>query len=301
MNTPRWPRTLLVLERWERCDVQRWPITENTFLEYDFAVVNPIQLDDAGWEDLPNLPIVPIRYQSQAQLFPRLIDLGQLDRHARMDLFERHVSLHSFAQVFYFCVLLKSAAPAVGVAGHLARQMQQYDAVRRMYDVVRVHDARVLQHLDWILSGEQWEALLGPIDRLAWPQECPNWTHREKTSLATTAPSHLTFSADQWRQILRLSELNQCLARLGRLIPDLEKSNSTAQKVDRLLVKALQTYGLRDRRDRALFVEQAFQFGEGIHEQQEVRRKLERACEGEASYVGLCAEMTTPLRPLAGA
>ncbi|PPV00314.1 hypothetical protein XpopCFBP1817_00840 [Xanthomonas populi] len=288
-------------ERWERRDMQRWPITENTFLEYDFAVVNPIQLDDAGWEDLPNLPIVPGRYQSQAQLFPRLIDLGQLERHARMDLFQRHDALHSLAQVFYFSVLLKSAAPAADVAVHLARQMQQYDAVRRTHDVVRLHDARVLEHLDWMLSDEQWQALLGPIDRLAWPQESPIWTHRETTSLVTTAPARLTFSAEQWPQMLRVSELNQCLARLARLIPTMEKSAGTAQKVDRLLVKALQTHGLRDRADRALFVEQAFQFGEGIHEQQEVRRNLERACEGEASYVGLCADMTTPLRPRTGA
>ncbi|QGH66034.1 DUF4123 domain-containing protein [Xanthomonas oryzae pv. oryzicola] len=300
MNTPPARQISPVQGRWGPPDVNAWDLTENTFLAYDFAILNPIQLDGILWQDLPNTAIVPLRYRSQEQLFPRLIALGQLDRQARMDLFQRHLSLASAAQTDYFCLLLRCSLPGVDVARHFARQMEQYDPRRMQQDVLRLHDPRVLRHLDWILTQAQWDNVLGPIERVAWPLAALQWVHRDHDATAHTSSNRLVLAEHQWAQVVRLAEVNQCLLVLQRRLPDLEVQASVSARVDRLLAKAAQVHGLQDRADRILFVEQAFQFGDQIHGQPVLREALARAGGGEASYIGLCAEMMEPLQQRPG-
>jgi len=267
-------------------------LNEATQRTYPYALINPLQVDEAEWRDLPSEPVVPQRFKGQAELFPRLVELHRMDELALADLAGRAQRWETECGTPYFCSLLQAQADADTVRDHLAKQMTQYHHARRAYDIVRLYDPRVLWHLNWLLEPAQWESLLGPLQRWAWPVFDGTWQSREHAPQTNDAQSsRLLFSPPQWDTLLRLGDINETLKRLRRDAPDLPQDAALARRIDALLDRAWTVHSLAESSDRQLYAEQAVRFHRDIHAHQELRACLALAQTGERTYVGACRHL----------
>lgn len=44
-------------------------LDSRNFLAFQYAVINPLQVDEEAWADLETVPLVPDRYREQVHLF----------------------------------------------------------------------------------------------------------------------------------------------------------------------------------------------------------------------------------------
>ena len=266
-------------------------LDEATFRSYPYALINPLQVDETEWQDLRTEPVVPQRFRGQAELFPRLAQLHGMDERARDLLLARARRWEAECGTPYFSSLLRTQAEPARVRDHLAKQMVQYHHARRAYDVVRLHDPRVLWHLDWLLDASQWASLLGPVQHWVWPTVEGAWQVREPAPGANDVQSRLLFSPKQWDTLLRLGDINETLKHLRRHAPQVLIDAALARRIDGLIEKAWMLYRLADSSDRRLYAEQAVRFHADIHAHPELRACLARAQAGELSYVGACRHL----------
>ncbi|WGS49984.1 DUF4123 domain-containing protein [Paraburkholderia sp. D15] len=278
-------------------------LDETTFRSYPYALINPLQVDDTEWRDLRSEPIVPPRFKDQAELFPRLVELYDMDERGRDDLLARARRWEAECGTPYFCSLLHSQAEPARVREHLARQMVQYHHARRDYDVVRLHDPRVLWHLNWLLGASQWASLLGPVQRWAWPTADGAWQSREQTAAAHSprdaqepqephdGHARLLLAPKQWDTLLRLGDINETLKHLRRRAPQVPVDAALARRIDASIEIAWTQHRLADASDRQLYAEQAVRFHADIHAHPELLACLARAQAGELSYVGACRHL----------
>ncbi|MET5019931.1 hypothetical protein AAHH78_33000, partial [Burkholderia pseudomallei] len=105
-------------------------------------------------------PLVPDRYREQEHHFPRLVSLTPLVANARADLLARAQQWDREYDDPYFSTLLHKKKDIDFIRTHLIAQMEKYHLARREYDVIRLHDPKVLRLFSWLLSADQWESLL---------------------------------------------------------------------------------------------------------------------------------------------
>jgi hypothetical protein len=244
-----------------------------------------------AWGDLVSLPIVPDRYRDQPHLFPQLVELEQMDEHARMGLLDRARRWVENHGTPYFSALLQTSTSAERLRRHLANQMDRYHFARRQYDVIRLHDPKVFRHMRWLLDAHQWETLLGPIDSWAWLEPAGSWQRRDRDRDVTNIAAQIRLSPGQWISLLRVGEINQSLARLSRVAPEIPDDAKLAQQLDALLGEAWGTYQLEDRTDRLLFAEQAVRFHPRIHQHPQLQERLQRVHAPELTYAGACIDL----------
>ncbi len=267
------------------------PLLDATeFRSYAYALINPLQVDESEWQDLRTEPIVPQRFKAHADLFPRLIELRAMDAHARDLVRARAGRWEAECGTPFFSSLLRSEAEPARVRDHLARQMVQYHHARGRYDVVRLHDPRVLWHLDWLLDASQWAGLLGVIEHWVWPCADGAWQCRERTPGANDA-MRLLLLPPQWETLLRLGDINETLKHLRRAAPQASIDAPLARRIDGLIERAWTQHRLADASDRQLYAAQAARFHTDIHAHPELQACLARAQAGELSYVGACRHL----------
>lgn len=254
-----------------------------------FAVVNAAQFPTEYWNDLPCQPIVPEAHREQVELFPVLVDLDQLDETKHATVVERERDYAAEVGKPYLMALLASSATPASLITHLARRM-----VIRLQDgqedILRFYDPLVFRHLRWLLSAEQMDSLLGPIDAWHWKEPAGVWhAHLRQADRPSIRPLRLT--PGQWPSLLRMADLQRLIHRLAQHDPQHAYRIETARQLDQSLADAQSTKGLDDRQDRILFALQAQRFGRAIHQHPKIRQRLHLACIGSMTYVAACADL----------
>lgn len=259
-------------------------------LAYDYALINPLQVEQATWGDLPVVSVVPWQFGGQPHLFPLLLELGKLDRAVRLGLLDRMEAWEKDNDSPWFSALWKSPASALHLRDHLARHMVR--RVSSRVDLLRPYDPRVFRHLSgWLLTPEQAGQLLGPIEVWAWREPDGAWFRHERHGETPQPELGARLAESQWASYGRLGVINSILAGLARDAPEVRSEAALWQRLDGLLAEATAVQRLDDDEDRRLYAEQAVRFHPRIHRHPELLRRLTLARSGEVSYTGACADL----------
>jgi hypothetical protein len=259
---------------------------------HQYALINPMFVDEDVWADLPVRILVPSMYANQPHLFPVLVELGKLELSTRIGLLDRMQHWWKNHEMPLFCALLASEDDAKTVCRHLVNRMALRLPAGKD-DVLRFHDQRVFQHLLWIFDHQQMTHLFGNISAWSWCgsngiwHECVN----PEASPAKRLNASWQFSGQQWASLFRLGEVNQGLAILARKEPSMVENSDLAKKIDALLAESWAHYQLADSTDRWLYAEQAIRFGKGIHRHPALQQRLRDAGKDGRTYVGACADL----------
>ncbi|AIY41482.1 hypothetical protein LT85_2324 [Collimonas arenae] len=255
-----------------------------------YALINPLQVDPANWQDLPTIPVVPASFQSQPELFPVLLKLNDLEPAVRIALLSRAETWEHGSDYPWFSALLDTPAPAEQIQQHLASCMELHQLTGEV-DLIRIHDPRTFRHLRWLLDEQQLAALLGPVNTWSWREPNGQWRNHRNTTRSATV---FQLSLQQQHQLLRLGEVNATLQHLTRVAPNLHDDDALARRIDILLAEAWHTHLLADQTDRQLYAIQALRFHPDIHQHPFMRKRLEQVHAEAISYVGACAELDEP-------
>lgn len=254
---------------------------------FDYALVNAAQTDPSYWADLEPLPVVPERYRAQPELFPVLVDVRALEPGMRSKIRERAIAWERDSDTPYFMALLDAPVTASQLVAHLTKRMvvQRPDGEG---DVLRFYDPFVFRHLSWLLTSEQLDSLLGPIDCWHWSDGA--WhAHCRSAQQASLRPLRLT--SGQWPTLMRMADINRALLQIKRIAPDHPADPDTAQTLDTLLDEAWQRYRMNDRQDRVLYATQAVRIHRHIHGHPALRERLHLVETGQLSFVAACADL----------
>nr|WP_267957630.1 DUF4123 domain-containing protein [Halomonas zhangzhouensis] len=257
--------------------------------ECAYAVLNPLVVDTADWDDLPSEPLVTGNVDVRPHLLPQLIHLAELPAETRLALAER-IEQHRQRGVALFCALLDSRSPAERVAQHLKLHLEQRRPGDKRRWWLRFYDPCVFRHLCWQLDADRMDRLLGPIDAWYWPDAQGHWHCRRHRSDQPSGVPHLLLDRAQWARIDRLALLNRTLDVLELAEPELEQDETLWRWVDALLERA-ERQPLPDEDDRQRYVEQAVRFHPQIHTHPTIHARLERVREQGISYTEACADL----------
>lgn len=258
----------------------RWMTT------HTHALINPLQVEKADWQDLPVEPLVPKALQTQAHLMPLLVRLEEIGLDARVGLLDR-VQHHRDRGMPFFSALLASETSVERLANHLKRQLVVRRSSGQSY-LLRFHDPLVFRHLRWLLTPQQLDGLLGPVDVWAWQDVGGIWRrHRRGDETIGTSPR---LDSRQWDTLNRLGLLNRSLSMLEVVAPELKQDNALSQQVDALLAEASDVHGLREEEDCLLYAEQAVRYHPRIHCHAAMSMRLRQAREG-GSYADACSDL----------
>jgi hypothetical protein len=230
-------------------------------------------------------------YADQAALFPALIDDQTLDEAQRLRW--RQCALTWEQQEgpsSYLLALIQAPGLASSLCAHLARRMNVCRPDGRE-DVLRYYDPWIFRQLGgWLLSPEQLDGLLGPIEAWHWREPDGTWRTQERHCAAPSLrPLRLT--PEQWPPLRRMAELNHVLATLARTDPALAWQLETAQQIDALLHEARARHDMQDRADRVLYALQAVRFHPGIHSHPLLRQRVEEFADDGGTYVEACLDL----------
>lgn len=255
--------------------------------EHRVALINPLQVDESLWTDLPTRPVVPSLFKTQPHLFPLLVDLHELDSDTQLTLLERFEQYTQISDAPFLSALIASNAPLAAIHRQLVRC---FHARRKGVDrMVRLHDPLVFRHLRWLLNQQQLDRLLGVVETWSWPEGSGAWTHLSRQS---DDAAWFRWPDKQWQTLSRIRDINRCLREATRLMPELDSDDTAlAQRIDALLIEADDKQGLVTPDDRVLYVLQAIRFHSRIHEHRAIRKRLNQARAGERSYVSLCSDL----------
>lgn len=273
------------------------PLDHRLLFAQDFALLNPLQIENSLWSDLPVTPLLSEETRSQPQLVPQLLELRSLGDAERVELLERSDRHQRGSRHPYFSALLSTDATFDEVRAQLARHLM-ITAPDQTRALLRYYDPRVFKHLRWLLSEDQLNLLLGRIDTWHWQGGRGGWSNHRRCG--TSLLSRLYLQPEQWSTLQRLGLLNKSLQQIRRHLPDTTDDASLARRTDGFLDAAHQHYGLTDAADRCLFAVQAIVYHPAIHTHPQLLQRLARTREATSSYVGACRDLTPPtLRSLA--
>lgn len=256
-------------------------------LAHEYALINPLQVDEDTWNDLPVETLLPTAFQSQPALMPILLPMADMDADSRVALLARSREWEAEQSTPWFSALLASSASLSRIRHHLERNLQvrQRDGT---HDLFRYFDPRVMRHLQWILTSDQRDCLLGPVTRWTWRLALDDWHSVVPVEPAT---QRLRLSSEQQQTLLHLDELNTCLVRLKQVDPDREQDHELARAVHDALAQAADKVGLDETEDRQLFALQTVRFGPRIHQSPELRARLDRTLGGQSTYTVACDDL----------
>ncbi|NHR07782.1 hypothetical protein HA052_21565 [Chromobacterium haemolyticum] len=134
--------------------------------------------------------------------------------------------------------------------------------------VLRIADTHALANALPLLQVEQAAALAGRLARWGWIERDGSWTGVALPDAAPgPLPPRLTFSAEQFRQLMRRAQpdmLLPVLAHFDVALPGLAP-NRLHQQLQRLAA-TMDGYGIADTPSQALFVATAFERGDDFHQ-----------------------------------
>lgn len=259
--------------------------------QYQYALLNPLNVPAAEWEHLPCKALETPNIGVRPDMLPQMVFLDQLDREAKSSLPElmEHSQRRGTA---LFCALLKSRARPDVLSYHLRRQLEQHRAGSRQRWWLRFYNPEIFQHLLWILTPEQLEKLMGPIDEWRWLDGWGRWHCCARRTDQRFDLHSLFLTPEQWQTIDRLALLNGTLRRLANIAPEWSREAQHWQALDALLVDAERHHQLSRDEDRQLFAEQAARFHPRIHQHPQLHTRLSAQQRGKQSYTQLCVDLS---------
>lgn len=263
------------------------------FLQHDFALINPLQLDAAQWTGLPTEPLVPDTVESQAQLMPRLVLLHDLAPDAKIALLDQSEAWQAAYDLPMLPILIQSAASAAAMTAHLKKQMLARHPAGHWF-WIRFHDPRVFRHLRWLLDPAQMARLMGPASQWTWfDPSTSGWCTDPRPDADATTAARL--DSRQWDGVFRMEVLNRALKGLGHEYPTVTFDQALYRQMDEAVRIAVEVEQLQDLDDQVAYACHAQRFGPAFHALPAVRRCLDDARAGACSYVGGIADLDPQL------
>lgn len=262
------------------------------FLDFDYALINPMQLELNQWRDLPSDPLRPDGFSASPNLLPRLVKLKVLNFDERAELLMRSERWMLATRMPLFSALLRSGQSSERLISHFSTRMSVAAPDQQKY-WLRFHDPRVFSRLDGLLNDAQMRWLLGPVVSWTWYETLTSqWRSRDKPpQLKHYAPT--TLDAAQWDALDRLPLLNRCLKQWARHVQVPEDYRSLAERIDGKLQEA-SSLGLVDREDVCLYAVSVERYGSEWTMQPSVLEAIRLAVGGEQSLVRGLADMDRP-------
>lgn len=257
-------------------------------LSQDYALINPLQVDEALWSDLPVTPLVPKGFGAHAHLMPRLLELRLMSEDARIQLLERVSTQRRNSRFPYFSSLFVTDLSREEVVARLSGRLLVHGA-EGSKALLRYYDPQVFRHLRWLLRQEQLNSLLLGIKSWDWTDGSGQW--QRYRPVGAVPRSELRLTGEQWGDLQRLGLLSRCLRQVARNEPDKARDDAVAKSANSLLKAAYERHGLTDAADRCLYAEQAIRFHPEIHCHPGMVERIARVSNGGVGYVGACSDL----------
>lgn len=271
-------------------------LDHRAFLEQDFALVNPLQVDASQYMDLDTVRLVPEGMERHAHMMPLLVELNTLAETKRLDLLMRASNWARNNDMPLFSALLRGGSKGRVVYNLKRCMLISYPGVGRRW--LRYHDPRVFRHLRWLLGLEQMAFLMGQIDRWTWYDPVQmRWDTHNRPDIVGRTP-RFSLSTQQWVSLQLFDALNVCLRELAA--EGLATDDSAAKAILEGLLQASRQ-GLTDDDDVRLFARQYEMHGPQWHQQERVLHCIERARTNQDTYFSACAEIGLKASAEAGA
>jgi len=255
------------------------------FLQHDFGIINPLQVEENLWADLPATPLVPSELADQASFMPLLIDLKSLSLDARINLMGRAAEHESNSIYPYFSALLQTDCDTAQLARQLAQRLILRGPDKKVW--LRYFDPRVFCHLLWLFNAEQLWFLLRDIQQWSWRDPQESW-HTYSVVKTDISISLLRLTPEQWQHLEKLGLLNHCLKMLLAAGHEYQLDKNTLLQLRKGLDEAKNQHGLISDTDRSVFAIQQWRFGNQLHAHPHMQALLGEALKNKASYEGLC-------------
>lgn len=259
------------------------------FMEAEYLIVNPMQVDACEWKQLESISIAPRRLKHEAHMLPRLVAIQDLKREHKVELLDRNeLALKNGGNALWSCAL-KSGASFESTAAHLAK-VQVLKTPHGQHFLLRCHDPRVFRHLIWILEPHQLALLMGPIEIWSWmDSDTLRWYQTPRPS--DVLGGRLT--GREWGGINRIGLLNATLRDLQRIRADVALDQVLFRQIDAALEQAIEVEGLSDSEDQCLYAQHCIFHGDAWSSRPDVKAVLQRVRNGESSYYSLSSECTS--------
>lgn len=241
------------------------------------AFIDPFRVDDVPTELLSE-PLVPIGFDAEAHLMPRVLRLSRLDsvlREALLEWLDGPSASDGDPPILAF---VSSDADDDRVLNHLRRQLVIGLSDGRQY-LLRYYDPKVFWHLHWIFDEVQRASLFGPLRQWAYWHE-GQWQVSEKPQPGPVRSAPL--DRRQSAQLGRVATINKVLAGIERPV-DAAARLALAPRVDANIERA-QRKGLGDEMDWIHFARLCHTCHPRFAEHPRVVRLLTRLAQDDCSF-----------------
>ncbi|MGH8055388.1 MAG: DUF4123 domain-containing protein [Stenotrophomonas sp.] len=262
-------------------------IGHREFNAYEYALINPMQVDDSQWRDLPSEALNSPAFRVNPEVLPRLVALNEMSDSQREELLARCARWMRNNQAPLLSALMRSDCERVALSAHLVSQMTISFKQQKCW--LRFHDPRVFARLSWLLNDVQLRRLFGPITAWAWFDVwADNWHICQRpTRVENAMPGRL--EAEQWAALQRLPYLNRCLKQIKQDEQISGDYHSLAKRLDTALHEAW-SLGLKDRDDACLYALCIERNGPRWPEVPRIREAIRQAEQGQQSLVRSLAD-----------
>lgn len=263
-------------------------LNHRSIQDYQFATINPLQVEESLWRDLPTISLAPSGLESKEAQLPRLVALSVLRDQTRLELLERATDWERSNDTPLLSALLQSDLDAEQLRTHLSRRLLLPD-IKRDQVLLRWYDPNVFTHLSWLLEPHQLASLFGPVKRWAWKGPDGDWHQLDRPDDKPEATSHLNPTVEQWETLGRVGVITRMARELKRQRETDQLNISLYLVLDRHLADAYQTLQTQDEADARCLARQYLLFGRRIDQQPPIAGRIRETLQTGTTYVGACA------------
>jgi Domain of unknown function (DUF4123) len=266
-------------------------LDHRTFLEQDFAIVDPLLVEGSLWKHLPATPLGQKEFDCDVAQLPHLVCLRDANELTRLELLDVSEVFTATEDTPFFCALLRTAETMPALTRRLSRHLVLTRGGRGQQYFFRYFDPRVFLHLPRILSAEQTHSLLAPAVGWAWFDPLvQHWSeHRVAAQAADgwqVSAAALALTDQQLDSLARIELVNRALRRLQHEQPQHALTPKTLEAIDTHAKRAIDDERLTDADDQVQYALDALHYGPQVHQTSVVRQVLESARSLQGSYVG---------------
>lgn len=264
------------------------------FLEQDYAIVNPMQVDGSVLEAIPSIVVGERRFACERDQLPRLVVLGDLTREDRFALLDTADALLADSGVPLFSALVRSDESARTFAALAGDNLLLRHPLRGAF-YFRFFDPRVFVHLARLLSAAQLSRIVAPARSWLWFDP---WAVRWREFVASVCGAEADAGPSalddrQWDALSRIEVVNRALLQWQSEARG-EPTPSVVEAIDASVREAVDGLGLTETDDLVAYALNERRHGSGFHDTRAAREALERVRRREASYAAATRELAEP-------
>ncbi|WP_159564218.1 DUF4123 domain-containing protein [Budvicia diplopodorum] len=256
---------------------------------HNYAFIDRIFYDQVG-KTLPVLEVVMPTMQAQAHLYPYLLLLDELDDASWIALNETIAGQIALSEPLLCSVFFTSRLLPKTLCQILAeRLIRKYDD---KYYVLRYYDPRVISHLLWMFSDEEWRAF-------ELETRCSSWTiylnggwHSFEIETNEDDVRDCTVRNSK-ETLLNIGDINSVFSVLPKEA-HLKDHIHLSQKVNGYLVTAKDQYGFVNPLDRIAFAHHCVTVGEGFDETPFMAKAISNGKQNNMRYTTFTGNFSPP-------